>query len=148
MKNFGIIGIIVLCIGVFSCSTPRQPTGISQTGTAVAVANNDTIRIANDELQYEIIIIDPGFNSWLIGRAKPRGFYTQSYLESRNIPWVTEWNTHVISPRRGQEDLFQMAIDYRSGTDYGYEVNYMLYNYLVYFQLKNNIRLGVFAPRP
>jgi len=40
-----------------------------------------------------------------------------------------------------------MSIDYQNNIDYGYEVNYMLFNYLSYFQLTNNIRLGGFAPR-
>jgi hypothetical protein len=26
----------------------------------------DTVRIANDALEYEVIIIDAGFNSWLV----------------------------------------------------------------------------------
>jgi predicted aspartyl protease len=29
----------------------------------------DTVRIANDALEYEVIIIDAGFNSWLVSRA-------------------------------------------------------------------------------
>jgi hypothetical protein len=30
---------------------------------------NDTIRIANDTLEYEVIIIDPGFSTWLASRS-------------------------------------------------------------------------------
>jgi hypothetical protein len=40
-----------------------------------------------------------------------------------------------------------MTINYETNINYGYEVNYMLYNYLVYFQLKNNQKLGGFSPR-
>ena len=65
----------------------------------------------------------------------------QNYLESRNIAWVTQWNIRAMNPGRDQ-NLFQMSIDYHAGTNYGYEVNYMLFNYLVYFQQKNRIRLG------
>ncbi|UUC45436.1 DUF6146 family protein [Flavobacterium cerinum] len=148
MKKLFYFGIIFCLILVWSCTTPKSVTTTDKNESALAASANDTIRIANDELEYEIIIIDPGFNSWLIGRAKPRGFYDQKYLEARNIQWVTQWNTHVVSQRPGGENLFTMMIDYNATTDYGYEVNYMLYNYLVYFQLKNNIRLGGFAPRP
>lgn len=108
---------------------------------------SDTIRIANDEIEYEIIIIDPGFTSWFNSYAKPRGFYTQSYLEARNIFWVTEWNRRVIMSSQYDPSLYEMQINYNSYTNYGYEVNYMLYNYLVYFQLTNKQRLGGFPPR-
>ncbi|THF51493.1 hypothetical protein E6C50_06940 [Flavobacterium supellecticarium] len=148
MKKLLYSGILFFLIVLWSCTTPRPVTAADRAEIDPTATTNDTVRIANDELQYEIIIIDPGFNSWLIARAKPRGFYDQKYLEVRNLDWVTGWNTRVTGLKPGQENLFTMNIDYNSGTDYGYEVNYLLYNYLVYFQLKNNIRLGGFAPRP
>jgi hypothetical protein len=46
---------------------------------------NDTIRIANDTLEYEVIIIDPGFSTWLASRSLPRNYHSQSYLENKNI---------------------------------------------------------------
>ena len=108
---------------------------------------NDTVRIANDELQYEVIIIDPGFSTWLATTARPRNFYSQQYLEARNRTWVIEWNNRARTPGRMNQELFEMPIDYQNTIDYGYEVNYLLYNYLTYFQIRNNIRLGGFAPR-
>jgi hypothetical protein len=110
------------------------------------MTQNDTIRIANDDLQYEVIIIDPGFNSWFAAHAKPRNHYSQQYLEARNRIWVNEWNMRATQPGRNA-NLFGMQIDYQDTIDYGYEVNYMLYYYLTYFQLANNIKLGGFAPR-
>ena len=106
---------------------------------------SDTIRIANDELEYEVIIIDAGFTSWYNSYAKPRGFYSQSYLEARNRIWVLEWNLRAKNPQF--MDLYFLPIDYQSNINYGYEVNYMLYNYLVYFQLTNKQQLGGFTAR-
>lgn len=136
MKYF----IIVLSLFVIgACTTQKTATFNSK------IAKNDTIRIANDSLQYEVLIFDPGFNSWFAAYAKPRHFYTQNYMEQRNQAWVRQWNQNVISgPRR---DLFEMTIDYDNNTNYGYEVNYLLFNYLTYFQLTNNIQLGVFNAR-
>ena len=108
---------------------------------------NDTIRIANDELEYEVIIIDGGFNSWFAAYARPRSYYSQQYLEARNRIWVQEWNARARQPETYNSSLFEMQIDYQNNIDYGYEVNYMLYNYLTYFQLTNNIKLGGFAAR-
>ncbi|MFY7730860.1 MAG: DUF6146 family protein [Flavobacterium sp.] len=108
-------------------------------------SKNDTVRIANDSLEYEVIIIDPGFNTWLYSRAKPRGYYGESYLRSRNIQWTIEWNIRARQARYA--DMYQMPIDYSASINYGYEVNYLLFNYLSYFQITNNQRLGGLVPR-
>lgn len=108
---------------------------------------SDTIRIANKEIEYEVLIIDVGFSSWFNSNAKPRNYYSQSYLESRNRVWVLEWNRRAMLSSQYDPNLYEMAINYETNINYGYEVNYMLYNYLVYFQLKNNQKLGGFSPR-
>ncbi|MCL9770877.1 DUF6146 family protein [Flavobacterium sp. HXWNR69] len=108
---------------------------------------SDTIRIANDKIEYEILIIDSGFTSWFNSFAKPRNYYSQSFLESRNRVWVTEWNRRATLSFQYDPNLYGMTIDYQQNVDYGYEVNYMLYNYLVYFQLTHNQKLGGFTPR-
>lgn len=108
---------------------------------------SDTIRIANKEIEYEVLIIDVGFSSWFNSNTKPRNFYSQSYLESRNRVWVLEWNRRAMLSSQYNQNLYEMTINYETNINYGYEVNYMLYNYLVYFQLKNNQKLGGFSPR-
>jgi Family of unknown function (DUF6146) len=108
---------------------------------------SDTIRIANKEIEYEVLIIDVGFSSWFNSNAKPRNYYSQSYLESRNRVWVLEWNRRAMLSSQYDPNLYEMTINYETNINYGYEVNYMLYNYLVYFQLKNNQKLGGFSPR-
>jgi hypothetical protein len=135
---------ILLVIGfLISCNTTKRiPSTNSET-----IATNDTIRIANDDLEYEILIIEPGFSSWLVSRAKPEGFYSQSYLENKNIFYVTEWNSRVLNTQRYNPNLYEMQIDYQQGTDYGYEVNYKLYNYFIYFQIKHKQKLVGYVPR-
>ena len=108
---------------------------------------SDTIRIANKEIEYEVLIIDVGFSSWFNSNAKPRNYYSQSYLESRNRVWVLEWNRRAMLSSQYNPNLYEMTINYETNINYGYEVNYILYNYLVYFQLKNNQKLGGFSPR-
>ncbi|RYZ88032.1 MAG: hypothetical protein EOP06_11665 [Proteobacteria bacterium] len=138
MKNY-LIAFSILFITICACST--QQNAVSSGKANTKVSKNDTVRIANDSLEYEVIIVDPGFNTWLNSVARPRNYYTQSYLESRNIPWVVEWNNRVRQPQR-YGNLYLWDIDYRIGVNYGYEVNYLLFNYLTYFQLKNNQKLG------
>ena len=137
MKKYHFI-ILALFFTV-ACATKKSTTPTNP------IANNDVVRIANDELEYEILIFDVGFNSWLAGYAKPRNFHSQNYMEQRNRVWVNQWNQNVNSGIR--RDLFEMSINYDNSTDYGYEVNYLLYNYLTYFQITNNIQLGGFNAR-
>jgi hypothetical protein len=110
------------------------------------VTQNDTVRIANDELQYEVIIIDPGFSTWLITNALPRGYHSQSYLESKNRMYVSEWNSRVMQPQRYESSLYEMTINYDPNVDYGYEVNYLIYNYMIYFQNKYKQKLNGYVP--
>lgn len=145
MKNYIPIAIVLFTVIVFGCKSTTKPMAQNNIDKPLS----DTVRIVNKALEYEVTIIDPGFNSWLQSTARPRGFYTQSHLESRNIPWIIEWNNRARSPKTNRDrELFLMEVNYQNGIDYGYEVNYLIYNYLVYFQIKNNIRLGGFTPRP
>ena len=110
------------------------------------VAQNDTVRIANDELQYEVIIIDPGFSTWLNSRALPRSYHSQSYLENKNRMYVSEWNSRVMQPQRYNPNLYEMTINYDTNVDYGYEVNYLIYNYMIYFQNTYKQKLNGYVP--
>ena len=92
----------------------------------------EPVVIANDSLEYEIIIIDPGFNFFLNSMAKPEGFYSQNYLEARNRVWVIEWNNRFRNPQRFDSSIYENNIDYQSNVDYGYEVNYKLFNYFLF----------------
>ncbi|MES2544776.1 MAG: DUF6146 family protein [Bacteroidota bacterium] len=142
MKN--IVSIIaVFCFILISCSSSKPNL---DTNKKEAVSKNDTIRIANDELQYEVIIIDPGFNTWLNSRAYPRNYHTQSFLENKNRLYVGEWNNRVLQPQRYPANLYEMSINYDSNVNYGYEVNYLIYNYMIYFQNTYKQKLYGYVP--
>lgn len=141
-----IIVPLFLIIALASCHFDKNI--VSKAKTADSPKASDIVRIANDSLQYEVIIIDGGFNSWLYGNAKPRGFYSESYLENRNQIYVSEWNRRAMQPQRYNLNLYEMQINYDPFIHYGYEVNYLIYNYMVYFQIANKQQLGGFAPRP
>ena len=114
---------------------------------AFAQTEGDTVQIASDKTEYEIIIIEPGFNFWLQSIARPEDYYSQSYLENRNQIYVTTWNQRVLLPSQFDPSLYEMQSDYSPNIDYGYEVNYKLYNYFIYFQRRYNQRLGPWLPR-
>jgi hypothetical protein len=106
------------------------------------IPTEEPVVIANDSLEYQIIIIDIGFTAYLAGIAKPEGFYGQSYMEARNIFWVQNWNQRALSPTRYNQAIYENRIDYQAGIDYGYEVNYKLFNYFLFAQRKYKINLG------
>lgn len=137
-----------LCGIVFHDCHSSQKTFLKSTASPLQYSKqNDTIHISNESLEYEIIIIEPGFHNWLESIARPEGYYSQSFLENRNALYVIEWNQRVFQPQRFDASLYELQIDYQQNIDYGYEVNYRLYNYFIYFQLKYNQRLGPFTPR-
>ena len=142
MKKSIYIIAIIFCI-LIGCTTSKSSAIDKEKPTGV---KSDTIRIANDKLEYEVIIIDPGFSSWLISNAQPRNYHSQSYLESKNQIWISEWNNRVLQPMRYSPNLYEMTIDYTPSIDYGYEVNYLIYNYLVYFQNTYKQKLFGYVP--
>lgn len=132
---------IVVFISIVSCKT--------QSFTSNKVSNavqGDTVKISNKDLEYEVTIIDPGFSTWLYSRAFPRGYHSESYLESKNRVYVAEWNNRVLQPMRYDSSLYEMQINYDSTIHYGYEVNYLIYNYMIYFQNTYKQKLFGFVP--
>jgi hypothetical protein len=135
---------LIILVFMVSCTTTKKPSLQKYEATTT---QQDTVRIANDELEYEIIIIEPGFESWLAQRAKKEGYYSQEFLEGRNQIYVAEWNRRVLQPSVYDPNLYEMQIDYNPSIDYGYEVNYKLYNYFIYFQLHYKQQLSGLVPR-
>jgi hypothetical protein len=144
MKN--CLYILVLLFTIIACSTASKNTVAANSPVKPNSAVNDTVRIANDSLEYEVIIIDNGFSTWLASMALPRNYYSLSYLENKNYLYVTEWNNRVLQPQRYSPNLYEMTIDYQPNIHYGYEVNYLIYNYMIYFQNTYKQKLGGYVP--
>ncbi len=136
MKN--LIGIIIFFVIIFSCTTSQKTTVSKETVTTDTTS--DTIRIVNDELEYELIIIELGFDSWLVTQ-KPMSYYSNNTLAFKNYRYVIEWNQRVTQPNRYNPNLYEQLIDYDQNIDYGIEVNYKLYQYFIFFQQKYKQRL-------
>ena len=135
MKNLKNI-FTLLCLGIFfwSCASSSLQKKVSQ--------KEEPVVIANDSLEYEIIIIDVGFNAYLNSIAQPVGFYSQKYMEVRNRAWVITWNQRAQQPQAFDNSIYENIIDYQSNIDYGYEVNYKLFNYFLFAQRKYKMNLG------
>ena len=128
--------LVLFSIGIFFYSCSSSP-----------IKKNTTIKekpvvIANENLEYEITIIDIGFNAFLNSIAQPEGYYSQEYLESRNRIFVTNWNIRAQNPLQFNDNIYENIIDYQPNIDYGYEVNYKLFNYFMFAQRKYKMNLG------
>ncbi|WP_426485786.1 DUF6146 family protein [Flavobacterium sp. 2] len=144
MKKF--IYILIVLFTVIACSTGSKNNAVAANSPKTNSGVNDTVRIANDSLEYEVIIIDNGFSTWLASIAQPRNYYSLSYLENKNFLYVTEWNNRVRQPQLYNPNLYEMLIDYRPEIHYGYEVNYLIYNYMIYFQNTYKQKLWGYVP--
>tara|TARA_R110000868_G_scaffold104854_6_gene288913 strand:- start:3150 stop:3608 length:459 start_codon:yes stop_codon:yes gene_type:complete len=151
MKKNTFYSLLILSVTTLlfiNCSTTKDSLSITESEeNTFKQVQEDTITISSEKTEYEIIIIEPGFTTWLSSIAKPEGYYSQNFLENRNNIMVLEWNNRVLQPSRFNPNLYELRIDYSKQIDYGYEVNYKLYNYFIYFQRKYNQRLGPFVPR-
>jgi len=121
MKAYLLIGILSLFLG--SCDSTQSTT---------QTTSDDVVRIANDDIEYEIIIIEPGFNSWLATQPG-KSYHGLDYLEAQNRRKVMEFNLRVYDSQYPR-DLYQQEINYDHSVSYGLEVNYLLYNYLKFFE--------------
>ncbi len=109
--------------------------------------NNTTVKeqpvvISNETLEYEIIIIDPGFTSFLSTQARPKEYYSESYLKNKNRVYVNVWNNRVRNPQRYDSRIYENVIDYQTNVDYGLDVNYKLFWYFKFAEQKYRMKLN------
>ncbi|PIE49252.1 MAG: hypothetical protein CSA39_03600 [Flavobacteriales bacterium] len=139
MKYFYFL-LTIIALMLASCGTQQQTTTQGQNTTE---KTEEPVVIANDSLEYEVIIIDPGFTSYL-ATAKPMSYYSKATLEAKNRVYVSEWNMRARNPLRYNPNIFENEIDYQPDIDYGMEVNYKLYQYFQFAQKKYNFKLANF----
>ena len=141
MRVLSCVLTLIIVIAVFSsCGGASNFQNKKNNGTNYNAISGDTIRIANDSLEYEIMIIEPGFNSWLATQPS-RGYWAQSSMDIQNDIKVPLYNLRVDQPFQYDPQLYPFRIDYDSSIDYGYEVTYLLFNYFRFFEQRYNQRL-------
>ena len=116
--------------------TAIQTNGFSQKKRERERIKADTTSV--DSLEYRLIIMDPGFDTWLV--TKPaKEFYSNEYYALKNLFYVAEWNLRYLTA--SNKGLYDTYIDYNFNTDYGLDINYKLYYYFKYFEETNHISL-------
>lgn len=124
----GVLGLILLV----GCHALTKGSGDSSKHPPAS----DQITPA-DSLEHDLIIMDPGFDSWFVTNRKPDWFYDNQSLQIKNYRYVVAWNERVINRlfqiRNPGNPFFQM-IDYRPNIIYPLEVNWRLYHYFLYIE--------------
>ncbi|MGQ7867944.1 DUF6146 family protein [Sunxiuqinia sp. sy24] len=131
MKNF----IFILLILIFAACSSQQNIQLNE------VSDKEE----NDSVSYELIVLDPGFETWYISYSKPSWYHSQSYYENWNQQYVNAWNYQSIWRRNSQ--LLDGQINYDSQTDYGLEINHKLFYYFQYVEQVLKIRIIANGPR-
>ena len=86
--------------------------------------------------QYDLIVDEPGFETWMLTNAQPIWYYSKTYLENKNRIYVADWNEKVIAFGARRNSLFENQINYDYSIDYGLELNYKLFNYFKFIHQK------------
>ena len=119
---------ILLAAAITSCAGGGM-ANVDRPASPNLVSNEN-----GDEEEYELIIIDPGYQSWKATNARPVGFYSPSYYESWNERYVAAWNDKVNQQAyyNSANYPFENKIEYNPNIDYGLELNYELFWYFRY----------------
>lgn len=99
-----------------------------------------SVNVTESEDKYELVVLDTRFNSWLATRPSIE-MYSYAFLKAKNVIFASEYNSRANNRQNYSVDLYPQTIDYSPNEEYEKELQYTLYNYLLYFQEKYNQRL-------
>lgn len=94
-----------------------------------------------DSVQYELIISEPGYDSWMATNSKPEWYHEKAYYRNWNNTYTIEFNSRVRQTNSGHP--FVEIINYDPQVDYGLDIDYRLYWYFKYIEHKYNTRLHI-----
>lgn len=130
--NIKYINILLTCYIAlaFAACTPGPSSSVDKVAAPNVILEDD------EEEEYELTIIDPGFNTWFMTRARPMNFYEHSFYQQWNHRYVVAWNEKVDQQiyYNHRNYPFENRIDYNPNINYGVELDYQLYWYFRYIQ--------------
>ena len=96
--------------------------------------------VNGDSTQYELIVFDPGFETFLATLPYGKEFYSDNYYQTWNIRYVQEWNQRCHNPLR-YGSFYETPIPYEANIEYGLDFNFRLYHYFLFIEKKYGIVL-------
>ncbi len=114
--------ICFLGLVLFACNSPKEASGSAAKAP----------KLIHDSTEYEVVIIDPGFESWYTIHYSPVLDRTNEAYSSMNRFALMNWNRYFTDGK------FRKVIDsfiaYPPATDFGIEANRKLYWYFKYVE--------------
>lgn len=80
--------------------------------------------------EYDLVVMDPGFDYWMNTNPIRIDHYSNEYLQSVNARYVQEWNRRYML---GDKDV-NSYIEYESSKQYNKDFNFKLFMYFKYFE--------------
>lgn len=127
MKQLGIFFVVLLSF--WACTQQSKLSKSPGNGKVVVT----------DSTEYEITIIDPGFDQWYQMNFSAVVDRSNEFYRSANWTGVSNWNQYFHRGRYSR--VISTFIYFEPGTDYGIEVNRKLYWYFRYVEETSGIRL-------
>lgn len=119
-----LIKLLIVTLGVFFYGCAYQ-------GNAPIRISENIKPESNDE-KHELIVLDPGFETWFLTNAKPVSYHSLHFYETQNSQYVSAWN--AIFNSSGGRGPIQNRIEYDRNENYGLEVNHKLYWYFKFVE--------------
>lgn len=96
------------------------------------------VNLDNDSLEYELVVMDPRYETFLVSQPYPKSFYSNEYYRSWNLQYCNEWNIRHSNPIK-YGSFYEVRIDYDPFVDYGLDFNYRLYHYFQFIEKEYGI---------
>lgn len=100
----------------------------------------DTATVS-DSTEYELIVLEQGFESWFITNTKPIWYHEENYYKQFNQLYTNEWNHRFRSIQYDRP--YDEMINYNNSTEYGKVLEHKLYWYFQFMMDKYDFKLLV-----
>lgn len=122
---------IIICVIIFVMA------GCTTSNRMLAVKDKNLLEIEQNEEEYELLVLDPGFETWFLTTWSPAKDRNPSYYKMWNQRYVNAWNYQATRPHSFK--VFDSTIQYDATIDYGMEVERKLYYYFRWVDTKLKI---------
>ena len=96
-----------------------------------------------DSAEYELIVFDPGFETWYMLKNSPALDHSIDYYKNWNYQYVQEWNHKSGTSRYSR--LLGPPITYDPNENYPIEIEHKLYYYFQY--VENELKIPILNER-
>ena len=125
-----VIGMNLAAVLLLGCTATNQVLR-PPAENIIDISKND------DQQEYELIVFDPGFDTWFTTTWNPAKDRSVSYYSHWNNQYVSAWNYKASRPH--YSEMFDTLINYEPTIDYGIELERKLYYYFRYVDTKLGI---------